>query len=286
MSSLQPARDAPPRGAPHHLRQHEAAAHRVVLEQRAGAPRAAHLRQQVHHLLRVGEQLEVDGLRGQVGNAGAVRQHVADRDPALAVVMELGHVVRDAVLEVEDALLVELVHHHRRHGLRGRVEAEGRVDPDQPLRRVGRVARRVPRGVAEGAVQDRRAVAAEADLDRRVGTSPVEVLDRPPDGVHRRPGGPSLAGRLLGPDHRDLLEVRRHAAEGHEGELAQQVDGVHGGTGTDRSGGSGTRAPSWRASALVGFSGPGRCGPRAAGLETGVGEGTRTPDPRNHNPML
>jgi hypothetical protein len=91
-----------------------------------------------------------------------VGEDLADGDLLLAVPRVLGDVVRHPVLDAEDAPFLEHVDDEGGDRLRGGVDAEGGVEPDQLLRRVLGIARPVAAGVADRPVEDHGPVAAHA----------------------------------------------------------------------------------------------------------------------------
>jgi hypothetical protein len=111
---LQHVSDVVARRAPDDLAQHEPSGHRVVGEQASGPRSQLRIAQDLDDAFGLRQQVEVEILRRKVRDSGAVRQKVPDRDAFLAVARKLGNEVADAVLHVQDVLLVELVDHEKR----------------------------------------------------------------------------------------------------------------------------------------------------------------------------
>ena len=160
----------------------------------------------------------------QVGNAGAVREHVADRDRALVVLLVARDVLGDRVVEREEPLLDQLVDDERGHALRRRVDGHRRVRRGGDLGRVLRVVGPVAAGVADRPVEDDLALAADADLDGRVDAGAVHRDRRLPDpldavGADRAAvGGPRRRSVVTESRSRGMLtRLRRSGTNGRRG---------------------------------------------------------------------
>ena len=156
---------------------------------------------------------------GRLGMPARCTEHVPQRDPLLAVVAELGDVFADPVLQVQDALLVELVDHHGGDRLGGRVDAEGGLEGRQHLGRVGVVVGRVARGVPQRAVQHHPSASPDADLKGGVEAGPVEILRAPPHRVDRGAADARALQGLLLADRGHLRQVPGDGAAGQQGDL-------------------------------------------------------------------
>ncbi len=194
----------------HDLAQHEAAGDGVVGEPATGARGRRRVAEQPHHLLLVQQQLDRGVGLGDGGQARAVGEQVPDRHPLLAAHPELRDVLGDAIVDMHQPAVVEQVHQHRRDRLRGRVDAERRPGRRQH-RRHAPIRGRVPRAVADGAVQDHLAAPPDAERDGGVGAGSVEPLDPAPDpiqgaGAHAHVGRGGLGAAVGG----DRGEVGRH----------------------------------------------------------------------------
>src|SRR5262249_11527596 len=97
----------------------------MVREAPPRSPGLWELREDLHDVVRPVEKSEVDDLERQIRNAGAVDQHVTDRDPLLGVDGELRQVFAHRIVEMDEMALIEEMHGHRRHRLAGREDAEG-----------------------------------------------------------------------------------------------------------------------------------------------------------------
>ena len=119
--------DVPAGDAVDDLAEDEAAGDGVVGLSPAGAVDRLGGAEDLAEVVVVVDEREVECLRGQVRNAGAMGENVADRDPVLAVALVAGDVLGDRVVERQQAPLAELVDHERGDRLRGRVDAERRL---------------------------------------------------------------------------------------------------------------------------------------------------------------
>ncbi|MCX5742191.1 MAG: hypothetical protein NT062_06820 [Proteobacteria bacterium] len=146
-----------------------------------GAPARLLLRQQRQDLARALEQADVGELRRDVRDAGAMREHVAQRDLALAVLAELREVAHDRIVEVQEPALIAQVHEHRGDHLRRREQVEQRAGRrDDPLGVVV-VERRVAAQVADRAIEDDLAAAADAQREGGVEPGAIRADRRAPD---------------------------------------------------------------------------------------------------------
>src|ERR1019366_5302044 len=76
--------------------------------------------------LAVKHAVEVESLSRVIGHSGAVREHLGDRDLALAVTVILGNVLADAVRDVQRPALMEHVDHERRDRLGAGIDTKRR----------------------------------------------------------------------------------------------------------------------------------------------------------------
>ena len=213
----------------HDLREHEAPRHRVVGEQAPGPGARPLGAQDLHHVLRSCEQVEIQRARGQVRDARPVTEDVPQRDPVLAEATELGDELADPILDVERTLLVELVDHHGGDRLGGGEQAERGPRGDEHLRRVRRIVRCVARGVADGTVEEHVAAVPDGELQGRVGAGPVERFHGVPDPLDPALGKAELPGGHLVADGAHVRQVPRHATarEPGEGKPGEEFEGVH-----------------------------------------------------------
>ena len=164
-----------PRGAPHHFAEHEAARDGVIRELAPGSPDQRDLRQHLHELVGSRDADRGPSRRGgRIRDAGAMTEHVRDRDLGAGAVAELGQVLADAVVDVEHAAVVEQVHDHRRHRLRRRVDPERRVGRDAGAS--ARAASRPARCPARGRSRDRSR--SRRDAARRAASRDAARSDR------------------------------------------------------------------------------------------------------------
>ncbi len=153
-------------------------------------------------------------------------QDVSDRDAFLAVLFEAGEVRRHFVVEPERAMFLQLVHHHAGDRLGRREQVDRRVEPERhrPIP-IEALSGDDTASVADRPVQYDLAALADADLDSRVHSAAVHVLDERPHRV-RLLARPGLLTVL-----RDDLEVGRcRAASGQEADCRVDPGERHGGT--------------------------------------------------------
>ena len=209
---------------PDDLAEDEAAGDGMVRELPAGPRRERHLAEHREDALRILEHVEVHRLRRRIGQPGAMREHVPDRDPLLSVHREPRDVLGDRVVEAEHVPLVEEVDDHCRHGLRRREQPERRIGRRERLRRLGRIVGPVARRVAERAIEQHRAAMAHAERERGMDAASVDVLRGRPDACDRLRIDADRARIDLGlaAHRRHRLEGRRHARAGDQ--RRQHVD--------------------------------------------------------------
>src|SRR6185312_10098175 len=181
---------------------------RVIHVEQPGAVNRPQFAELLLRVLVVVGALDVRPRTGRERQPGAVRHHVPDGDPVLAVTGEARQVVADPVVEREDAALDEHVHHGRRHPLGRRVDAERGVGRDGDLLGTGRVTRGVAPAVADRAVEHDAAVPAHAHLDGRMEAGPIPMPRCLPDPVY---GGAVDFGVVFRPDRRHRVQVGGYA---------------------------------------------------------------------------
>ena len=159
--------------------------------------------------LAVKRAVEVECLPREIGHSGAVREHLGDRDLALAVTVILGNVLADAVRDVQRPALVEHVDHERRDRLGAGIDTKRRRRRRGLLFNLRSITRTVAAGVTDRAVEHDRALAAHAHLHSGMDSASIKVDGRAPDALHRLPAHPASVGLLLLADRGDRLEVVR-----------------------------------------------------------------------------
>ena len=112
-------------------------------------------------------------------------EDVPDRDPLLVVRGELRDVLADRVVQPEQVSLIEEVDQHRGHRLRRRQRAERRVGRQRDPDRIRWITGTVATHVADGAVEQHTAVAADAERERGMEAARVQPLRGPPDAISR-----------------------------------------------------------------------------------------------------
>ena len=191
------------------LGEDEAAGDRVVGHAAAarGGGCADHLDDAVPVLQQLHAPLRLRDLHRR--KAAAMCEHVGDRCVALAGARELRNIVADACIEIDAALLGELVDQHGGHRFRGREQADRRLWRQQNLFGIRAVARAIAAGVTDRAVEHDDAVAAQAEPKARIGTGAVQRLQREPDllGVVVAQPGSGCDGFGLAVDRRDGFQI-------------------------------------------------------------------------------
>jgi hypothetical protein len=157
------------------LAEDEAAGDRVVGEAPARAPGEGGVAEHPEHGVVVLERLEPHHVARQVGNTGAMGQHVLNGDAVLSVRRELGNVLAHRVVEVHLAALHEKVDEHRRHRLGGREDIERRRRRRGDLVGALSIGRSVAARVTDGAVDQHLAVPADAELEGRMNAAAVQA---------------------------------------------------------------------------------------------------------------
>ena len=161
----------------HDLAEDESTRDRVVSQIAAGFGERCRVDQDVGHVSAVAEVVEIQCVARQVRHPGPVIQHVADGDLVLAVLLVAGDVVGDGIVDTEHTALDEFVHDEGGDGLGGGVDAERGVDGRAHPLGVAAVVRAVAAGMADGPVEDHRAVASDTHLHSGVYAAAIPVAD-------------------------------------------------------------------------------------------------------------
>ena len=184
----------------HDLAEDESTRDRVVSQIAAGFRERCRVDQDVGHVLAVAEVVEIQCVARQVRHPGPVIEHVADGDLVLAVLLVAGDVVGDGIVDTEYAALDEFVHDEGGDGLGGGVDAERGVDGRAHPLGVAAVVRAVAAGMADGPVEDDRAVASDTHLHSGVYAAVIPVADRSPHRLDPAGADPAGLGWILGAD--------------------------------------------------------------------------------------
>ncbi len=114
------------RHAPHHLADEPPERDRVIAVRAAGLPPRRFRRERRHHGVPIVERFSRQELFHR-GESRAVAQEKTNGDRSLSRLGELGPVARDRRVEIDAALLDQLVQTERGHALRGREDVDDRV---------------------------------------------------------------------------------------------------------------------------------------------------------------
>ena len=156
------------------------------------------LAEQAQHRIPVGEDVGLSPLLLGEGDAGAVGQHVAERDGVFAILSELGDVLHNPIVDVQAAALVEQVDKHPRHSLRSREDADRGRGIHDLLGAVDRVSRVCAGGMADRPLDDHLSATPEAERDGWLVARTIVVEHLVPDGVDAFLGHPCVARVTLG----------------------------------------------------------------------------------------
>jgi len=201
----------------------------VVGEHRAGLRERLRVAEHLAQVVAVRHVVEVEGVAGQVRDAGAMGEHVADGDLGLVVAVVAGYVGGDRLIECDQPALDQLVDREGGDRLGARVDAERRLGRRRHLLGLGIVVGPVAAGVPDGAVEHDLALAAHADLDRGVDAGAVEVAGRLPDPLDALGFHAAIGRRRLGSGRRHRVEVGRDPRAVQDvGDEREAGEGDHG----------------------------------------------------------